>query len=115
MAFSEFVQKQIEEEATRFLEKRRPPASIRGQVDLCFKIEKQSIILFEIRPRWDKPSIKLELPFAKATYSKAGRLWKVYWRQSDGEWHPYAPAPETTQLADFFRIVDEDEHACFWG
>jgi hypothetical protein len=115
MALSEFERTRIETEVGRFIESRRPPVDIRDQLDLGFRLENQSVVLFEIRPRWDKPAEKMESPVAKATYTKSRRVWKVYWMQSDLKWHRYPPLPEVAQLADFLTLVDEDEHACFWG
>jgi hypothetical protein len=37
-------------EMERYLIDSRPPEEIRNQVDLNYKIEQQSIIVFEIRP-----------------------------------------------------------------
>ena len=47
----------------------------------------QSIELFEIRPQWDKPKIKQEYPFAKATFVRAKGRWKIYWKRADLKWH----------------------------
>ena len=35
-----------------FTEERRPPTEIRDELDLSYKIENQSIIIFEIRPKF---------------------------------------------------------------
>ena len=115
MAFSEFERKRVEEEVSRFVESKRPPAHIRDQVDLGFRLENQSVILFEIRPRWDKPKERMESPVAKATYLKSRGSWKAYWMRADLQWHKYEPDPEVDQLIDFLDIVDADEFGCFWG
>jgi len=115
MALSEFERKKVEVELGRFIESKRPPPEIRDQLDLGFRIENQSVLLFEIRPRWDKPGEKMESPVAKATYSKAQQVWKVYWKRADLKWHRYEPTPAVDQLGDFLALVDEDKHACFWG
>jgi len=115
MALSDFERKKVEAEVGRFVEAHRPPEDIRNQLDIGFRIENQSVLLFEIRPRWDKPEEKMESTFAKATYSKAQRVWKVYWMRADLKWHRYTPTPEVRQLSGFLKLVDEDKHACFWG
>lgn len=115
MAFSEFEMKKIEVEVGGFIESKRPPAEIRDQVDLGFRIEDQSVLIFEIRPHWNNPDEKMESTVAKATYSKAGNVWKVYWQRADLKWHRYDPTPEVDRLVDFLALVDEDKHACFWG
>jgi hypothetical protein len=115
MALSEFELKKIEAALSRFIESERPPPAIRDQLDLGFRIENQSVLLFEIRPRWDKPEEKMESPVAKATYVKTERIWKTYWMRADLKWHRYTPCPDVDQLDDFLKLVQEDEHACFWG
>lgn len=49
MTISEFEIKRYEKIVGQFIEKRRPPAHVRNQVDLAFRIEGQSVIIFEIR------------------------------------------------------------------
>jgi hypothetical protein len=115
MALSEFERHKVEVEVGRFIETHRPPEHIRDQLDIGFRLENQSIVLFEIRPRWDKPQEKMESPVAKATYSKVQQAWKVYWMRADLKWHRYDPTPEVDQLGSFLRLVDEDKNACFWG
>jgi hypothetical protein len=78
MALSEFEIKRIEKLVGDFIEQRRPEPSIRDEVDLSFKISDQSFEIFEIRPRWGDPKIKIELPVAKATYIKKSKSWKLY-------------------------------------
>jgi Protein of unknown function (DUF3024) len=56
-----------------------------------------------------------EHPVAKATYVKAGSVWRVFWRRRDLKWHRYDPTPDVDSLESFLRLVDEDEHGCFWG
>jgi len=46
-------------------------------------IKNQSIVIFKIRPQWNKPKIIPEHPLVKATYVKVKNNWKVFWRKSD--------------------------------
>jgi len=115
MAFSAFELKKVHDEATRFVEAKRPPAEMRDKLDLGYRTANQSIVLFEIRPHWNKPGETLEHPVAKATYSKTALRWKVYWMRADLKWHRYDPEPLAVQLIDFLSIVDEDVYGCFWG
>lgn len=98
-----------------FLSRKRPPEEIRNKVDLDYKIEEQSIIIFEIRPQWDNPAEILEHPIAKTTFVKAKNNWKVFWMKSDGKWHGYSPKPVVSKLTEFIKLVEEDKHHCFWG
>lgn len=98
-----------------FLERKRPSKEIRNQVDIGYKIEDQSIIIFEIRPKWDKPDVICEYPFAKATFIKKTNIWKVYWMRADLKWHSYSPQEAVKNLKDFTRLVEEDKYHCFFG
>lgn len=62
-----------------FLEKIRPKEEIRDKLDVGYKINDQTVIIHEIRPRWDNPRIKIEPEVAKAIYVKNKNHWKVYW------------------------------------
>jgi len=115
MAISEIEIKHIEKAITAFMEKRRPPIAVRSKLDLGYRISGQSVELFEIRPRFDKPEVILELAFAKATYVRTQNLWKVFWMRSDLKWHPYDPAREVRSIEEFLEVVSQDEHGCFSG
>lgn len=115
MAFSA---KEIENYALdldSFIARRRPPTEIRDQVDLSYRIEEQSVVLFEIRPRMMKSSEKFELPIAKATFVRTQSLWRVYWQRADLKWHTYDPTPTVRTLHEFLKLVETDQHGCFWG
>ena len=115
MAFEQYTYKRIEALTDEFIEKRRPPVHIRQQVDLSFRIDNQSVIIFEIRPQWDNPAKKMEIVIAKSTFVRTQKIWKIFWRRSDMKWHSYDPAPETERFEEFLQIVDKDEYGCFWG
>lgn len=115
MALSELERKRFEMAVAAFIEKHRPPPHIRPQLDLGFRVAGQSVEIFEIRPRWDRPQEKIESAVAKATYIKAQDLWRVFWQRADLKWHRYAPSPEVPSLEEFLALVREDQHACFFG
>lgn len=116
MALSEFECKRAEKLVGEFVERRRPPVHIRGELDFGFRIEGQSVVMFEIRPRWrGAPGETMEKPCAKATYVKARGIWRIYWMRADLKWHAYPPFPEACDLESFLRVVGEDAHHCFFG
>ncbi|WP_369922045.1 DUF3024 domain-containing protein [Marinomonas polaris] len=115
MAISEFEIKRTESELEKYLAKNRPPAHLRHQVDIGYRISGQSVELFEIRPHWKAVDSKIETPVAKATFVKTKGYWKVFWMQQDLKWHRYDPNPEVSRIEDFLQIVSEDEHSCFFG
>ena len=115
MSFSEFEIKKIQKVIGRYVDENRPPAEIRDKVDLSFRIDRQSVVIFEIRPLWDNPEEKIEEPIAKATYVKSQKLWKIYWQRADSKWHRFDPDPEVASIDEFIDIVERDEFACFYG
>jgi hypothetical protein len=115
MAFSEIETKKTEKAMAAFMEKRRPPIHIRSKLDLGYRISGHSVELFEIRPRYDNPEITLEHDFAKTTYVRAQRLWRIFWMRADLKWHSYEPVPEVKSIEKFLEIVDQDNDCCFFG
>lgn len=115
MPFHDLEKKRIEKALAAFLKKRRPPAHIRPQLDLGYKLSGQSVELLEVRPQWDHPSIIHRYPYAKATYVKKQDLWKIYWRRQDLKWHGYEPNPTVPSIEEFLALVDADENHCFFG
>jgi Protein of unknown function (DUF3024) len=115
MALSEFEIRLYEKRVAEFMEKRRPPPHLREKVDLAFRIDGQSIEIFEIRPHWRDADKKTEHAIAKATYNKGRRSWKVFWQRADLRWHGYQPHLEAASIEEFLEVVDRDEHGCFFG
>lgn len=98
-----------------YVESIRPPEDIRDKVDISYKIDNQSVILYEIRPMFMHPGQKIESAYAKTTYVKSSGKWKVYWMRASGKWNVYAPMPEVANLKEFVRLVEEDAYHCFKG
>lgn len=115
MPISEFEVKRCERELEKFLTAKRPPSHVRGQLDFGCRIENQSVELFEIRPELRNPEQKMELPFAKATFVKKEKLWKIHWQRQDMKWRSYKPVPSVQYFEGFLSIVSEDANACFFG
>ncbi len=117
MALSEFEVKKHEKALTAFVERNRPPPSIRDKVDLSFRVDgkAQSVEIFEVRHSVLYSKSKIEEPVAKAVYVKKRLVWKVFWEMADLKWHAYYPAPEVDTLEEFIALVEEDSDACFWG
>jgi len=71
MGFAAIDMVNIIEVMEGYLLKHRPPEEIRAKLDTGYRIEKQSIILFQTRPQWNKPGEYHDYDFAKATYTKS--------------------------------------------
>lgn len=115
MAFTTEEREKCEADLQLFMDRRRPPEDIRDELDLAYRIEGQSIVIFEIRPRWDEPEETVESPVAKTTYVRTKNHWRVFWQRADLKWHRYDPASTVASLAEFLDLVDRDEYSCFWG
>jgi hypothetical protein len=98
-----------------YIDKKRPPLEMRNKLDLSYKIEGQSIVIFEIRPMWNNPEKTIESPIAKTTFIKSKNYWKLFWLRADLKWHSYQPTPIVKTLPKILEIVEEDKFGCFWG
>jgi hypothetical protein len=54
------------EEIENYLSYIRPSEEIRDQLDIGYRIEKQSVIIFEVRPDWIDPKKKLKTKSLKS-------------------------------------------------
>ena len=115
MALTEFETALAEVITSEYVAGRRPPEQIRHEVDLAFKIHGQSVVLYEIRPHPIDSKQRLHLDFAKTTYTRTTKIWKIYWLRANGNWEGYRPCPEVGSLEEFLQIVEDDRHGCFRG
>lgn len=106
---------EIIETMENYISKVRPKPEIRNRLDIAYEIIGQSIILNEVRPRWNNPEEIFSSGYAKATYVKQKNIWKVFWKRADNKWHAYEPQPTVLQLDEFLKLVDQDKYACFKG
>ena len=115
MALTDIERRRCEKALAQFLEKRRPPEHIREQLDIGYRMNGQSVEIFEVRPDWRDKSKKMETPVAKATFVRTRNRWNVFWKRRDLKWHGYEPNPEVQSLEAFLHVVDRDEYCCFFG
>lgn len=115
MAFNDIENARIKRDLKNYLEKIRPPVAMRHQVDLGFRIEKYSVVIFQIRPSFKDPQEKIEFPVAKTTYVNSKGLWKIFWQRRDLKWHSYEPVATVKTFPEFLQVIEEDEYSCFWG
>jgi hypothetical protein len=115
MAFNDFDKKRIENAMEAFLAKRRPPAHIRADLDIGYRISGQNVEILEIRPQWNDRSIIHQHPIAKATYVRTQNRWKIFWMRASLKWQSYEPVPTVASIAEFLQVVDADTYGCFFG
>ena len=114
MAFSEFERKRIEKIVGTFCQNRVPERA-RTQLRYIYRIEGQNVFLSEDRPRWDNPDEWLALDFAKLTYVKSRKIWKLYWMRASGRWERYEPCRKDKHLENLITVIGEDQYGCFFG
>lgn len=113
MAFSEEELAQIQKVVGGYVERIRPKdESVRQELDLAYRVEGQSVFVFEIRP--DPRGRIMTHDVAKTTYVQTEGVWKVFWMRSDLKWHAYE-TPKVKNLGEFIKIVEADQYGCFWG
>jgi Protein of unknown function (DUF3024) len=104
------------EQLENFIGRIRPDTDdMRKQIDFGYSIENQSVLLLEIRPDWKNKDLITQYPFAKATFVKRQRVWKIYWLRGNLKWYSYDPRPTVKSLKEFLKIVEADECHCFFG
>jgi len=115
MAINTLQTLEVIEVMENFIFRIRPPEHIRGKIDIGYRIDNQSITIFELRPQWDRPEIIREHPFARTTYVKNKKYWKIFWMRADLKWHGYSPQLTVSTLREFTKVVEEDKFHCFFG
>lgn len=115
MAFNDLDKKRIEKAMDAFLTKRRPPAHIRAEIDIDYRISGQSVEILEIRPQWNDRAVIRQHPIAKATYVHTENCWKIHWMRASLKWQSYEPVPKVASVDEFLQVVDADVYGCFFG
>jgi hypothetical protein len=116
MALTELEAARVRRALDAFLAKRRPPARLRSQLDLGYRISNQTVEIIETRPRWrGKPGEVMEHGIAKATFVRCRGTWRLFWLRQTLKWHSYEPAAEVRSIDEVCRIIDEDQFGCFFG
>ena len=114
MAISEFEIFKVEKEAKEFCDDRNGNHP-RDQLYIDFRLEDQVLYLFEVRPKWDDPDIKIEIMVAKLWYIKKEAVWKLYWQRQNMDWCLYEPNGISNELTPLLIEVTDDQYGCFWG
>lgn len=106
----------IEVQLKSFIDDKRPKdEEVRKQLDFGYSWDGQTALLFEIRPQWNDPTNILELPFARLSFVKSTKLWKLYWMRGSGKWEAYEPKPEACNLQEMLTEIRHDGYGCFFG
>jgi hypothetical protein len=114
MAFSDSVLQKVKR-IVGGLCSEKTPDHLKEQLRFEYEIEKQNVIIFEVRPAWKNPSEFTRMPLAKLTYVKSENIWKLYWKRASGKWVLYEPKGSAKDLGVLVGEIDKDTHGCFFG
>ena len=100
----------------KFIASIRPSdAEIRRKLDFGYSADGQAFEIFEIRPVWNNPDEKQKSPFAKIRFYKSKQVWHLYWMRASGKWELYEPFPDAPSIDTLLKVIEADEHHCFFG
>jgi hypothetical protein len=116
MAFTELeIAEHMKVIEDRFWSRRRPPPHLRDQVREGQRFTDQAIELFLVRPAFQRPGEHTEESIARIQHLPRLRVWRIFWKRADGNWHRYQPCSEVPLLTEALRVIDEDANGCFFG
>jgi len=114
MTFTDIDLQRIKNEVGGLCTK-RTPAHLKDKLRFEYEIEKQSVIVFEIRPVWNNPDEITKLPMAKLKYVKSQKVWKLFWQRANMKWVKYEPNVSAKDLKELVQEIDNDFYGCFFG
>ena len=114
MAFTDIDRQRIKNEVGGLCSK-RTPAHLKDKLRFEYEIEKQNVIIYEIRPVWDNPDKITKYPLAKLTYVNSQKIWKLYWKRASGRWEKFEPKESDRDLRVLVQEIDKDTYGCFFG
>ena len=114
MAISEIEIYKVEKQAKEFCDDKNGIFP-RDQLYIDFRLEDQVLYLFEVRPKWDDPDIKIEIMVARLRYIKKEAVWELYWQRQNMKWCLYEPNGISSELTSLLMQVADDQYGCFWG
>ena len=114
MAISVLEQQRVSGVLDMYCVKKWPP-QFKDQVELQYRFDATSVILFEKRPAWDNPKESVELLVAKFRYFAGRGEWELYWRDRNSDWHQYDLLKPNKRFEVLLSEVDKDPTCIFWG
>jgi hypothetical protein len=116
MATNPFQSSELTKSLEKYIESIRPSEDIRPLLDISYRIENQSIYIFEIRPIWDSLTEIQHIDVAKTTFVKTQNNWNVFWKRANGKWELFKPKPIVKDIDGFLNLIEDDMmRSFFWG
>jgi len=114
MALPQFVTAKVESILESYCD-RKVPIEHRDKLRVCFKIEENSVTLYEERPAFMKPGTLVESNISNFQYDAKTSLWTLYCRDQYSHWHKYDVFDPSLDFDDLLQEVEEDPTGIFWG
>jgi hypothetical protein len=113
MAFSQIERARLKTFLNTWVEE--VPVRVRDELRHAYQIGSSDVVIFERRPRFEKPSEWHDSEVAKFRYVKAANEWRLYCQFRDLKWHAYEPLPSARTFEELFAEVRRDPTGIFWG
>jgi len=114
MAFNDIDRHKIKK-AVGGLCEQRTPAHLKDELRFEYEIDKQNVIIYEVRPAFMQEGEFTKMPLAKLTYVSSRKIWNLYWKRASGKWKKYEPMDSAKDLKPLVREIDQDAYGCFFG
>jgi hypothetical protein len=72
-----------------FWSRRRPPMHLRDKAREGQRFTDKTIELFIVRPVFNRPGEHTEESIARIQHMSRLRVWRIFWRRAEGNWHRY--------------------------
>ena len=114
MPISSFEQRRVSKILALYCDKRVPP-HVRDQLELRFRFEGNSVVLYERRPSLARSGEWVEPEVAKFRFFVGRQEWVLYWQNRYLEWKRYDLIGPSRRFEDLLAEVNADPTAIFWG
>jgi len=91
------------------------PEHVRDQLLHRFRVERNSIVLFEYRPSFQNAKVWIEEPVAKFRFLISRGEWHLYWQDRNLRWRQYEWLPPKRTFLPLLQEVERDPTHLFWG
>jgi Protein of unknown function (DUF3024) len=93
------------------------PAAQRDRIRIECEVSGRDVTIVERHPLGasDAGTDWVTTPAARLRYLKSRTVWRLYWCDSDDQWHEYPELPFAHRVDDLLAEIDRDPTALFWG
>lgn len=94
---------------------RRSPAKFRNELRFEYTVSGQDVLIEEVRPAWDDPSVHTRRGIAKLRFVRTTTQWQLFWLRASGRWESYEPLQAAHTIDALVQEIERDPHGCFFG